>query len=152
MFAILHALGMFVADLFKSRIRLESENLFFPHQLNLALRRTPPRPVLRGSDRAFMVWMIRLWPSLPDDHASGSCPFLLNAARLGSPIYDSVLGLMRAAAASKVIAVCRFKNNCGDPLAKLLCGHTHTELMTVNPLRTPSVPYNCTPPATEYWR
>jgi hypothetical protein len=28
MFAILHALGMFVADLFKSRSRLEAENLF----------------------------------------------------------------------------------------------------------------------------
>jgi hypothetical protein len=27
MFAILHALGMFVADLFKSRSRLEAENL-----------------------------------------------------------------------------------------------------------------------------
>ena len=28
MFAILHALGMFVADQFKSRSRLEAENLF----------------------------------------------------------------------------------------------------------------------------
>ncbi len=28
MFAILHALGMFVVDLFKSRTRLEAENLF----------------------------------------------------------------------------------------------------------------------------
>jgi len=27
MFSILHALGMFVADLFKSRCRLEAENL-----------------------------------------------------------------------------------------------------------------------------
>ena len=33
MFAILHALGMFVADLFKSRRRLEAENLFLHHQL-----------------------------------------------------------------------------------------------------------------------
>ena len=39
MFAILHALGMFVADLFKSRCRLEAENLFLRHQLNIALRR-----------------------------------------------------------------------------------------------------------------
>jgi hypothetical protein len=29
MFAMLHALGMFVADLFKSRSRLEAENLYF---------------------------------------------------------------------------------------------------------------------------
>ena len=36
MFAILHALGMFVADLFKSRRRLEAENLLLRHQLNIA--------------------------------------------------------------------------------------------------------------------
>ena len=41
MFAILHALGMFVVDLFKSRSRLEAENLFLRHQLNIALRRAP---------------------------------------------------------------------------------------------------------------
>ena len=41
MFAILHALGMFVADLFKSRSRLEVENLFLRHQLNITLRRAP---------------------------------------------------------------------------------------------------------------
>ena len=41
MFAILHALGMFVADLFKSRSRLEAENLFLRHQLSIALRRGP---------------------------------------------------------------------------------------------------------------
>jgi len=33
MFAILHALGMFVADLFKSLYRLEAENLLLRHQL-----------------------------------------------------------------------------------------------------------------------
>jgi hypothetical protein len=38
MFAILHALGMFVADMFKSRWRLEAENLFLRHQLSIALR------------------------------------------------------------------------------------------------------------------
>ena len=42
MFAVLHALGMFIADLFKSRWRLEAENLFLRHQLNIALRRAPP--------------------------------------------------------------------------------------------------------------
>jgi hypothetical protein len=39
MLAILHLLGMLVADLFKSRGRLEAENLFLRHQLNIALRR-----------------------------------------------------------------------------------------------------------------
>ena len=42
MFAILHALGVFVADLFKSRRRLEAENLFLRHQLSVDLRRAPP--------------------------------------------------------------------------------------------------------------
>ena len=64
MFSILHALGMFVADLFKSRSRLEAENLFLRHQLNIALRRAPPRLRLHGSDRALLVWMTKLWPSL----------------------------------------------------------------------------------------
>lgn len=64
MFAILHALGLFVIDLFKSRTRLESENLFLRHQLNIALRRAPPRPWLRGTDRALIIWMTRLWPNL----------------------------------------------------------------------------------------
>lgn len=64
MFAILHALGMFVADLFKSGSRLEAENLFLRHQLTIAMRRAPPRLRLRGSDRALLIWMTRLWPNL----------------------------------------------------------------------------------------
>jgi transposase InsO family protein len=64
MFAILHALGMFVVDLFKSRSRLEAENLFLRHQLAIALRRAPPRFRLRSGDRALLIWMTRLWPSL----------------------------------------------------------------------------------------
>jgi hypothetical protein len=52
MLAILYAIGMFVADLFKSRSRLEAENLFLRHQLTLALRQKRPRMRLRGSDRA----------------------------------------------------------------------------------------------------
>ena len=64
MIAILSALGMFAADLFKSRNRLEAENLFLRHQLNIALRRVPSRLRLRGVDRALLVWMTRLWPGL----------------------------------------------------------------------------------------
>jgi transposase InsO family protein len=66
MFAILYALGMLIVDLFKSRSRLEAENLFLRHQLNVALRRAPHRLQLRGSDRALLVWMVRLWPRLLD--------------------------------------------------------------------------------------
>jgi hypothetical protein len=57
---------MFVADLFKSRTRLEAENLFLRHQLTLALRQKRPSIRLRRSDRALLVWMVRLWPSLLD--------------------------------------------------------------------------------------
>jgi hypothetical protein len=64
MFVILHTLGMFIADMFKSRCRLQAENLFLRHQLNVALRRAPSRLRLRGSDRALLIWMTRLWPDL----------------------------------------------------------------------------------------
>jgi hypothetical protein len=64
MFAALHSLAIFVIDFFKSPRRLEVENLFLRHQLSIALRRAPPRLRLRGSDRALMVWLTRLWPSL----------------------------------------------------------------------------------------
>jgi hypothetical protein len=36
MLAILHLLGTFVVNLFRSRRRLEVENLFLRHQLNIA--------------------------------------------------------------------------------------------------------------------
>ena len=64
MIAVLHMLGMLVADMFKSHMRLGAENLFLRHQLNIAMRRAPPRLRLRGSDRALLVWLVRLWPSL----------------------------------------------------------------------------------------
>ena len=54
MYVILRALGMVVADLFKSRCRLEAENLLLRHQLSIA-RRAPPRPRLFGSDRVLLV-------------------------------------------------------------------------------------------------
>ena len=64
MLAVFHSLGMFIVDLFKPRRRLETENLFLRYQLSIALRRAPPRLRLRGSDRALLIWMTRLWPSL----------------------------------------------------------------------------------------
>src|SRR2546430_668820 len=64
MLAILHLLGTFVADLSRPPRRLEVENLFLRHQLNIALRGAPHHPRLRGSDRALLVWMTWLWPSL----------------------------------------------------------------------------------------
>ena len=64
--AILYALAISLCDLFKSRRRLQAENLFLRHQLNIALRRALPRRRLRGSDRALLVWMVRLCPGLVD--------------------------------------------------------------------------------------
>src|SRR3989442_6299175 len=64
MFAIIRLLATFIADLFKSPRRLEVENLFLRHQLNVALRRAPQRVRLRAGDRALLVWMTWLWPSL----------------------------------------------------------------------------------------
>jgi hypothetical protein len=62
MLAILRTLGIFVRDLLKSRHRLQAENLFLRHQLNIALRRASPRPRLRGIDRALLVWMTGVYP------------------------------------------------------------------------------------------
>jgi len=64
MLALFQLMGTFVADLFKPQRRLEVENLFLRHQLNIALRRVPHRLQLSGSDRALMVWMTWLWPGL----------------------------------------------------------------------------------------
>ena len=64
MLTVLYSLGMLFIDLFKSRRRLEAENLFLRHQLSIALRRAPPRLRLSGYDRALLVWMTRLWPGL----------------------------------------------------------------------------------------
>ena len=88
MFAILHSLAMFVVDFFKSPRRLEAENLFLRHQLNILLRQAPPRLRLRGSDRVLMVWMTRLWPSL------------LDAAQVVQP--DTITGIVRASRRSGV--------------------------------------------------
>ena len=52
MLTVLRSLGMFLIDLFKSRRRLEAENLFLRHQLSIALRRAPPT---FDCDRALLV-------------------------------------------------------------------------------------------------
>jgi hypothetical protein len=99
MFAILHVLGMFVADLFKSRSRLEAENLFLRHQLAIALRRAPPRLRLHGSDRALLVWMTKLWLSL------------LGAAQVVQP--GTILRWHRAG--FKIFWRCKSRNRAARP-------------------------------------
>jgi hypothetical protein len=55
MLAILHLLVMFVADIFKSRRRVEAENLFLRHQLNIALIASPPAASLVPEKRGLAV-------------------------------------------------------------------------------------------------
>ena len=96
---ILHALGMLAVDLFKSRSRLEAENLFLRHQLNIALRRAPPRLRLRGSDRALLILITKLWPSL------------LGAAKVVQP--ETILRWHRAG--FKVFWRCKSRHRAGRP-------------------------------------
>jgi transposase InsO family protein len=99
MFAVLRALTRFVADLFKSRCRLEAENLLLRHQLIIALRRAPPRFRLHGSDRALLVWMTRLWPGL------------LDAVQVVQP--ETILRWHRAG--FKMFWRCKSRNRAGRP-------------------------------------
>ena len=85
MFAILDVLWIFVVDIFKSRRRLEAENLFLHHQLNIAVRRAPPRLRLYGSDRALLVWMTRIWPGLGQGFEDGGLTDGCNARSRFAP-------------------------------------------------------------------
>src|SRR6266436_10194718 len=107
MLAILHSLGMFIVALFKSLRRLEAENLFLRHQLSIALRHAPPRPRLRGSYRALLVWMTRLWPSL------------LGAARVVQP--DTILRWHRAG--FKAFWRGKSRNRAGRSVPRLAVDH-----------------------------
>jgi len=64
MFSVLDVIVIAVANLFKSCTRLEAENVFLGHQLNIALQRPPTRLRLTGPDRAILAWMGRLWSDL----------------------------------------------------------------------------------------
>ena len=64
MFVVLNAVAIVVANLFKSRRRLEAENILLRHQLNIALRQTQARLRLRSVDRVILGWMVRVWPDL----------------------------------------------------------------------------------------
>jgi len=118
MFAILHLLGMLFVDAFKSRSRLEAENLFLRHQLNIALRRAPPHLRLRGSDRALMVWLVRLWPSL------------LGVARVVQP--DTILRWHRAG--FRVFWRWKSRNRAGRPRIDRGLHELIQRMSTENPL------------------
>ena len=52
-----------LASLFKSRARLEAENLVLRQQVNVLRRRMPKRPPLANIDRLLFVWLYRWFPS-----------------------------------------------------------------------------------------
>jgi hypothetical protein len=64
MFEWLRQLGYALSLRFKSRARLEAENLVLRQQLNIAIRKLPKRLRLRNLDRLMLVWLYRLFPSV----------------------------------------------------------------------------------------
>src|SRR5476651_702530 len=55
-----------LASLFKSRAKLEVENLVLWQQINVLRRRMPKRPDLNNTDRLLLVWLYRWFPSVLD--------------------------------------------------------------------------------------
>src|SRR5208337_42854 len=55
-----------LCDCFKSRRRLEAENLVLRHQLNVLRQRAPHRLHLRWADRALFIWLYRRCPRILD--------------------------------------------------------------------------------------
>ncbi len=53
-----------LASLFKSRARLEAENLVLRQQVNVLRRQAPKRPQLNNTDRCLVVWLYRCCPSV----------------------------------------------------------------------------------------
>ena len=51
-----------LASLFRSRAKLEAENLVLRQQVNVLLRRMPKRPDLNNTDRLLLVWLYRWFP------------------------------------------------------------------------------------------
>src|SRR6202047_1595511 len=53
-----------LASLFRSRAKLEAENLVLRQQINVLRRRMPKRPHLNNTDRFLFVWLYRWFPSV----------------------------------------------------------------------------------------
>jgi len=60
----LKLLGYALRSLFKSRAKLEAENLILRQQINILVRRLPKRVRLTNSDRLRLVWLYRVFPSI----------------------------------------------------------------------------------------
>jgi len=64
MFEWLKQLAHALSLRFKSRARLEAENLALRQQVNVLVRKLPKRLQLTNSDRLMLVWLYRLFPSI----------------------------------------------------------------------------------------
>ena len=54
-----------LASLFRSRAKLEAENLVLRQQINVLRRRMPKRPDLNNTDRLLLVWVrVTFWGAL----------------------------------------------------------------------------------------
>ena len=53
-----------LASLFRSRAKLEAENLVLRQQINVLRRQMPRRPDLNNTDRFLFVWLYRWFPSV----------------------------------------------------------------------------------------
>jgi hypothetical protein len=53
-----------LASLFRSRAKLEAENLVLRQQINVLRRRMPKRPDLNNTDRLLLVWLYHWFPSI----------------------------------------------------------------------------------------
>ena len=53
-----------LASLFRSRAKLEAENLVLRQQINVLRRRAPKRPHLNNADRLLFVWLYHWFPSV----------------------------------------------------------------------------------------
>ena len=60
----LRQLAYAVSLRFKSRTRIEAENLVLRQQLNVLMRKLPKRSRLTNSDSLLLVWFYRLFPSI----------------------------------------------------------------------------------------
>jgi hypothetical protein len=64
MIDLLRLILYLLASLFKSRARLEAENLVLRQQISVLRRRMPKRPALTNIDRLLFVWLYHCFPSI----------------------------------------------------------------------------------------
>jgi hypothetical protein len=94
MLDLLKLIFRLIADLFRSRARLEAEVLALRQQINVLQRLRPERPTLSSTDRLLLGWVCRLFPnargaltivSAGDGPALASCQIAFNPDPLSLP-------------------------------------------------------------------